>query len=170
VEAALTGDPLDYAASFGVVEDRGVGPRTVLNDPAVTGEYAVVVDAQIEVDRVRAKLEKAGLLKPAAAAQAPPVRTVDLVLEDVASWHTLAIVRGALVEKLGARSVVPREFAPGRAVLRVTSPRDAQTLLADLPPALPDGLRIEPLGSEGGQARARVRMDAAPASAAAPSP
>ena len=78
VEAALAGDPRDYTARYRVTEDRGAGPRSVLSDPAVRTEYAVKIEAQVDVTRVRARLVAAGLVPksdapvPVAPDRAPP--------------------------------------------------------------------------------------------------
>jgi hypothetical protein len=169
VETALAGDPRDYTARYRVIEDRGVGPRSVLSDPAVTTEYAVRAEAQVDVSRVKAHLAAAGLL-PKSEVQTPvaPAEThhLTLVLESVPSFQAYAAVRSALVERGGAKSALPREFTRGRAVLDVETVQPAAALAQGLPSLLAPGLQVETIAAEGDTVRAR--LVAAPPTASPP--
>lgn len=170
VEAAIGANPVDFTNRYRVVEDRGVRPRSILADPAVASEYVVEVEAAVDAGRVRARLGQAGLVRaPEPAAEAPQRGPVDLELEGIPSARIYADVRRALVERLGARSAVPRELSPGRAVLRVDGGPEPGALLGDLAQVLPAGVGLEPLPSEGGGVRARIVL-VAPAEAGAPAP
>jgi hypothetical protein len=159
VEAALAGDPRDYTARYRVLEDRGVGPRSVLSDPAVSKEYAVRIEAQVDVSRVKSHLAAAGLV-PKSDAPAPVAPTefhhVTLVLESVPSFQAYAAVRSALVEHAGAKSAQPREFTRGRAVLDVETAQPAAALAQGLPALLAPGLQVETVAAEGDTVRARL--------------
>jgi len=178
VEAALAGDPRDYTARYRVTEDRGVGPRSVLSDPAVPTEYAVKIEAQVDVTRVKSHLAAAGLL-PKSDAQAPVAPTevhhLTLVLESVPSFQAYATVRSALVDRAGAKSALPREFTRGRAVLDVETAQPAAALAQGLPALLAPELRVETVAAEGDTVRARIAVAPPPASpppsaASAPKP
>ncbi|HBZ70756.1 MAG TPA: hypothetical protein DEP35_13895 [Deltaproteobacteria bacterium] len=167
VEAALAGDPRDYTARYRVTEDRGAGPRSVLADPAVKTEYAVKIEAQVDVARVRTRLVAAGLV-PKSAAPAPlaptELRHLTLVLESVPSYQAYVAVRSALVERAGAKSAQPREFSRGRAVLDVETAQPAAALAQGLPALLAPELRVETVAAEGDTVRARLGVAAPPAS------
>jgi len=171
VEAALAGDPRDYTARYRVLEDRGVGPRNVLSDPAVSREYALRIEAQVDVTRVKSHLAAAGLL-PKSATPAPVAPTefhhVTLVLESVPSFQAYTTVRSALVERAGAKSAQPREFTRGRAVLDVQTTQPAAALAQGLPALLAPGLQVETVAAEGDTVRAR--LVAAPPPTASPPP
>ena len=163
VEAAIGGDALDFTNRFRVVVDRGVQPRSVLTDPAVSREYVVEVEAAVDAEKLRARLGKAGLVRaPPPAEAAPRSGPIDLALEGIPSARTYAEVRRALVERLGARSAIPRELAPGRAVLRVEGGPAPEALLAELAQVLPAGVGLEPLPAEGEGLRARLLLVAPP--------
>jgi len=166
VEAALAGDPRDYTARYRVTEDRGVGPRSVLSDPAVRTEYAVKVVAQVDVGRVRTRLAAAGLVKSEAKAPVAPTEFhhLTLVLESLPSYPTYAAVRSALLERGGAKSAQPREFSRGRAVLDVETAQPAAALAQGLPALLAPDLRVETVAAEGDTVRARVVLAPPPAS------
>jgi hypothetical protein len=166
VESALGADPLEYATRYRVLQDRGIGPRAVLTDPGVAREYAMEVEAQVDLARVRAKLAPTGLVrapKPAAEETAGPI---ELVLEGVPSVAAYSAVRTALVEKLGARSALPRELEPGRAVIRVSGGPAAASLVSELAAVLPPELGLEPTGGSEGTVRARFVLRTPPPPAA----
>ncbi|HTF33754.1 MAG TPA: hypothetical protein VK714_08655 [Myxococcota bacterium] len=167
VEAALAGDPRDYTARYRVTEDRGAGPRSVLSDPAVRTEYAVKIEAQVDVTRVRARLVAAGLV-PKSDAPVPVAPTelhhLTLVLESLPSYQAYAAVRSALVERAGAKSAQPREFTRGRAVLAVETAQPAAALAQGLPALLAPELRVETVSAEGDTVRARLVAAPTPAS------
>ena len=176
VAAALTGDPRDYTSRYRVIEDRGVGPRMVLTDPAVATEYAVRIEAQVDVGRVRSKLGGAGLALRAApvpvATATTEILRFPVVLEGLTSYTTYTAVRRALVQRAGVRSARPLEFARGRAVLEVESTQAPAALAQALPGALAPELLVEPLPSEGDVVRIRVTAvpAAVPAAPEAPAP
>jgi hypothetical protein len=152
-----------------MIEDRGVGPRNVLTDPAVKTEYAVRIEAQVDLTRVKSHLAAAGLL-PKSETQTPvatpALHHLTLVLESVPSFQAYAAVRSALVERAGAKSALPREFTRGRAVLDVETTQPAAALAQGLPSLLAPGLQVETVAAEGDTVRARLAV--APATASPP--
>ena len=163
---ALGTKPTAFIVSYRVLEDRGVEPRRVLEDPAVAKEYAVRVEAQIDAGRLRRRLGEAGLL--AAEAAHPALGKLHLVLVDLPSYAVLERVRAALVQGAGAASAVPVEFRRREATLEVTTNRPAPELLAALQAALAPGIGLDPLPAAAGEPlRVRVRSGGAPGPAKA---
>jgi predicted outer membrane protein len=145
VDRALAPDPREFANRFRIVEDRGEGPALLVVEPGVTTEYTVVVQAQVDVARVRQRLERAGLLAPPTGE--PTRERVRVVLEQVDGFAAYNAVR-TLLDELGARGAVPIELERGRAVLEVTSRLGTRELLDALVRSAPPELRIEPLGAD----------------------
>jgi len=155
VDRALEPDPREFANRFRIVEDRGEGPALLVIEPGVTSEYTVVVQAQVDVARVRQRLERAGLLAPAAGE--PARERVRVVIEEFDGYAAYNAVR-TLLEDVGARGAVPVELARGRAVLEVASRVGGRELLDALVRAAPPELRIEPLAADAGSLSLRARF------------
>lgn len=158
VAAALDGNPLDYAARYRVAMDIGLRPRAVLEDPAVANEYAVRVEAQIDLERVRRRLTTAGLWTPP-----PPgeVRTYRIELLDLPGLDAMTAMRRAMAARVAARSLLPVELSAGRAVFDLTTQRrsdEVHTLLQGLGT---DGFELG-ADREAGEFVFRVRAVAAP--------
>lgn len=161
LQRALGREPLDYANRFRILEDRGERPALFTELPDVETEYVVVVEVQVDAERVRQRLREAGLLMaPAAGAWRRPVR---VVVEDVGSWASYRAVR-TLLEEVGAHSALPIEMERGRAVLDVDGDRTPGELMAALMRAAPPDLRLVPLGIDDGTVRLRARFLGTPAS------
>jgi hypothetical protein len=158
VRAALGDQPLDYASRFRIVEDRGERPARFSEDPAVETEYVVLVEASVDVDRVRRSLRRAGLIgAPAGDGQRHRVR---LELVDCRDYATYQAVR-ELLEQIGVRSALPVEMEAGRAVLEVEGTREGPELLEALVRSAPPDLEIQALPPEADTARLRARRIAA---------
>jgi hypothetical protein len=161
----LGDDPLDYTVRFHVAEDRGVRPALFGADPKVAFEYVVVVEAQIDVDRVERRLEDAGLLV-AGRADAPE-RDLRLVVEDLRSFAAYAALREVLIEGVGVKSALPVEMERGRAELVVRTHHGAEQLLEALLRSAPPELVITPVGGPEGVLRLHIALEALPEGAAA---
>ena len=146
VEQALGDDPRAYANRFRIVEDRGEGPALLSEESGVETEYVMVVQAQVDVARVRQSLERAGLLAPAARDDSPRER-LRIVIEDLDGYAGFQAVR-TLLDDLGVRGAVPVEMERGRAVLEVESRIPPRALLDSLVRSAPPELRIEPVASD----------------------
>ena len=73
--AALGADPKVYISRFRTLEDRGERPVLFSDDPQARAEYVVVVEAQVDADRVREALSRGGLpVTPAGEARRIRVR------------------------------------------------------------------------------------------------
>jgi hypothetical protein len=154
---APEGEPTEYAVSYRILEDRGEQAALVAGGPEGGREYVVVAEVQIDLDRLRAKLQDAGRL----GAEAKPVpETASFRLEVVglpspAAWSALR----AALRSAGAESVVPAELQAGRALLEIRAPGGPDRLVERLLHAgLPDGLALEALPTEAGIPRLGVRQ------------
>lgn len=157
--AALGGEPLDYATRFRIVEDRGERPALFSDDPEVEKEYVVVLEVQVDADRVRQRLVSSGLM--AGPRLDAPRQHVRVVIEDVDTWASYRAVH-TLLDDVG-ESAVPVEMELGRAVLDVDGSRSPEELMKALVRAAPPNLRLVALGSEPGTLRLRARFLDTPA-------
>jgi hypothetical protein len=169
----LGGDPFVYVTRFRIVEDRGKRPAMFSADRSVEYEYVVMAEVNLDLDAIRAKMEKLGLAERSARG---PSREVTIVVEGLDSYQPLALVRKTLARERGVRSVLPVEFTAGRAVLAVDADVDAAGLVERLTRSAPEGLHVVMV--EQGPGRATVRVDwqppapapTAPPTAAKPGP
>ncbi len=162
IAEALGNDPFRYATRYRILEDRGERPALFVDDPGVESEYVVVVEAHLDVDRIRQRMAASGLLAPSGEARWVQVR---VVIEGLESYGAYAALRRVLVEDAGARSALPVEMERGRVVLRVVADREENALLEALLAAAPPDLRIIPLSADNGTLRLRVRQAAPPPAA-----
>lgn len=156
VDEALGPDPRAYANRFRIVEDRGEGPALLSGEPGAETEYVMVVQAQVDVARVRERLERANLLVPAATSDAPRER-LRIVIEDLDGYPGYEAVR-TLLDDLGVRGAIPVEMERGRAVLEVESRVPPRELLDSLVRSAPPELRIEPVASTAASLTLRARF------------
>lgn len=158
LEEALGDEPTRYAVQYRLAEDRGERPAQLVLDPGVEREYVVVVAAQVERERVREALRRAGLL----GAPAPgSVHSLWLTIEGVDAWPTWERLRRALAARGG--TVRPIEFARGVVVAELQTDESNQALVERLRRAVGDSLGVSVTGSEPGNLRLRVVTNAAPA-------
>ena len=155
VDQALGPDPGAYENRFRIVEDRGEGPAVLVQEPGVTTEYTMVVQAHVDVARVRQSLERGGLLAP--AGQDSPRQRLRIVIEDVEGFTAYMAVR-TLLDDLGVRGALPVEMERGRAVLEVESRMPPEELLASLVRSAPPELRIEPVSTDAASLTLRARF------------
>jgi hypothetical protein len=157
---ALGGNPSEFATGYRIREDRGERPALFTDDPEVESEYVLVVEVQVDVERVRERLAQAGLLlMPSGDSRRYRVR---VVIEEVESYAAYMAVR-TLLEELGLRSVLPVEMERGRAVLEVDGDRSPDELMSGLLQAAPSNLRLVPLGIGRATLTLRARFLGAPA-------
>jgi hypothetical protein len=168
LDAALGPDPLVYISRFRTLEDRGERPALFSDDPEAKTEYVVVVEVQVDADRVREALARSGLLlAPAGEGSRYRVRVEAEGLTDFAGYRAL---RETLLEGVGVRSALPIELAPGRAVLDVDSELAGEALVAALLQAAPSGLLLTPLSSSPDRVQLRVLFTPASSPGAIPPP
>ena len=161
---ALGDDPFLYATRFRILEDRGEGPALFVNDLEVKSEYIVVVEAHLDLDRIRQRMAARGLVAPAGEARRVQVR---VVMEGLGTYEAFQSLRRILLEDLGVRSAVPVEMQRGRVVLKVVSDRKGPELLDDMLAVLPPELQIVPVASDDKTVRFRVWEGPGPATSPA---
>ena len=167
VDAALAPDPRAFANRFRIVEDRGEGRAMLVNEPGVETEYVMVVQAQVDVARVRERLVRAGLV---AAGEQVPSQRLRIVVVDLDGYAGYMAVR-TLLDEIGVRGAVPVDMTRSQAVLEVESRVPPDQLLAQLVRAAPPELRLEPVGSDEDSLKLRARfmsVQTAPTGAAPP--
>jgi hypothetical protein len=147
-------DPFAYVTRFRILEDRGRRPAMFSADRDVEYEYVVMAEVHLDLDAIRARMEKIGLAEHSGRG---PARQVQIVVEGLTGYPPLERVRETLARDRGVRSVVPTEFSRGRAVLAVDSDRGADALVADLTRRAPEGLSVVPV--DGGPDRATIRVE-----------
>jgi len=151
-----------YTASYRVLEDRGERRALFAEDPDVTSEYVVIVEVEVDVDRVEERLVAAGLVLPRSAGQL--IGRVRVELDGVDAYGAYEAVRGLLDDGSGA--VIPLEFEPGRAALLVETPLTASDLLDRILAEAPPGLEVVPLRAGGGALTLSVNWSPPPVAAA----
>ena len=156
VDRALGSDLRAYANRFRIVEDRGEGRALLVDEPGVETEYVMVVQAQVDVARVRQSLERANLLAPPAGDTSPRER-LRIVIEDLDGYPGYQAVR-TLLDDLGVRGAIPVEMERGRAVLEVESRIPPRELLDSLVRSAPPELRIDPVASDAASLTLRARF------------
>jgi hypothetical protein len=163
--AALGSDPLDYAARYRLLQDRGLRAALFGKETGAEKEYVVVVEVQVDAERIAERLRAAGYLAgtPATASRAP----LQLVLEGVTDYRAYASVRKLLVERLGVRSAQPVEFRRGEAVLALEGAPAPETIGPALQAAAPPELRVVPI--EAGPDGVRLQLEWTPPPEATPS-
>jgi hypothetical protein len=151
IRAALGVDMIPFTRSFRIVEDQGERPSLFNDDPDAATEYVVIVEVQVDVDRVRERLVAAGLL--ATGSTETPLTGIRLEVQGITHFRGLEVlmetIRG---EDVRATSVIPMEFERGRTILNVEAEWGANELLERLLAAAPPELRIIPIeigGAEG---------------------
>jgi hypothetical protein len=168
--AVLGDDMVPYTARFKVLEDRGLGPALFVETPGISTEYVVVAEVAVEVDRVRERLTRAGLLEPESFASR--VGTVHLEVEGLMVYPALVQLRQVLIETVGAQTAIPVRIERGRALLAVGTSLAGPDLVSALERTAPEHLAIVPLAASGGDARIAVRwtppIGEAPAGGALP--
>lgn len=166
LDAALGDDPFAYAASFQIVEDRGERAALFHAGEDVEREYVVVVEAQIDRDRIRDGLATAGLATTAPPTGSRVATRTRIALEQLTDYgdyqRFLALLGG-----VGVRAS-PVEASAGRMVLEVDSDRGPEALLAALRGAAPPDVVLVPLQVERGLLRLRVESAAGAAAPGAP--
>ncbi|GEM_PF-1841292 len=147
LSTVLGKDMLPYTRGFRIVEDQGELPVLFDDAPGVDTEYVVVVEVVVDVGRVEAALEEAGLVVATGAA---PEEALTLELVGLARYEALERVLAALRGPLGATRVSTLEFERERQLLAVEGPFDAEvlaTLLADFsdPQLVLEPIALDPI-------------------------
>lgn len=148
---ALGSDLLPYAVQYELLEDRGERPAQLVQQPGVEREYVVLVEAQIDRERVQQALVRSGLL---GAPTEGAVRSLWITIAGVDGWATWERLRRALAARGGA--LHPVEFSRGIVVAELQTDESSEALVARLRRAVGDSLEVALEGSEPGTLRLRV--------------
>lgn len=144
IRKALGREMVPYTKSFRIVEDQGERQALFSDDPDVLTEYVVLLEVQVEVERVRARLEEAGALRPREASPLTGIRLEVYGLTHYAGYAALLALLQS--EAVGAVGVSPLDFARGRVVLRVEGEWSPEELMERLTTEAPPNLSIEVAG------------------------
>lgn len=149
IRAALGRDMVPYTRSFRIVDDQGERPALFTEHPDAATEYVVVVEVQVEAERVRERLVAAGLLEDE---QRSATTGIELEVRDLSQYGGYAELATLLVSApVGAASASPLELERGRAVLLVEAEWGVEELLERLLAAAPAGMRITPIEVQNGR-------------------
>lgn len=148
---ALGPDLLPYAVQYALVEDRGERPAQLIQQPGVDREYVVLVEAQVNRERVREVLIRSGLL---GAPTALGVHSLWITLVGVDAWPMWERLRRALAARGG--TLHPVEFSRGVVIAELQTEESNEALLARLRRALAGSLDLALERSEPGSLRLRV--------------
>lgn len=155
VLAILGGKPSDYVVRYRVLAEHGERAAQVLTDPAVSVEYALEVEAQIDVDRVAQGLRSGGWLTTVPGEV--PSQTHRVVIE-TAEWGAYTAFLELLRERGEARLVVPERFEAGRIELHVEAPGRPGQLLDRLLEGPPGPLELIPLAADEADLHLRIEL------------
>jgi hypothetical protein len=136
-----------YTQRFRVIEDRGRKPALFAEDPDVSEEYVVIVEVQVDVERVRTKLIDAGLIR--AGEIAAGSNEVRLEIEGLTAYPAYLAMRALLEGSMGSTGVYPVEMGRGRTILDVETEASAIEFLEKLLAGAPPELEIVPLHVSG---------------------
>jgi hypothetical protein len=145
IRAALGTNMVLYATSFRILDDQGERPTLFTDHPDAATEYVVVVEVQVDVDRVRDRLRSAGLLEvPGGGLVA--LSGIEIEIRGLTDYRGFQALK-TLIESdsVGVETFEPREFGRGRTLLRVEAEWGATELLERLLAAAPPELRITPM-------------------------
>jgi hypothetical protein len=149
-----------YTSRFRILEDRGEGPARYSTNPKARAEYVVLVEVQVDVERVRGRLIEAGLVAPSGLV--PEGSSFILEVRGLGVYPAYAALREAIVGGAGARSVVPVSMARDWVVLRVESEDSGTDFLKKLLDSTPPELDLVPLEAERDRLRLSVRWTPPP--------
>jgi len=147
---ALGADMVPYTRSFRILEDQGERPALFNDEDGVATEYVVVVEVQVDVDRVRERLRSAGLLRE--RGEAGETTRIQLELQGLSAYAGYEeFVELLKAEAVGVASVEPSEFERGRILLAVRAEWGAQDLSERLRRAAPPhmGLTVVSVAGSG---------------------
>jgi hypothetical protein len=157
LRSALGKDMLPYTRSYKILEDQGERPVLFDDSPGIKTEYVVVIEVIVDVERVNAALERAGLVSSSTQANAAEAVTLELV--GLVRYEALEAVMAALKDKMGATRVQTLVFERERQVLSVEGPFGAEALSNRIVRYRNPNLILEPFGvdPEAGEVRVMGR-------------
>ncbi len=143
-------DRLRYAERYRVIRDEGRGPAS--EGIPTKEEYALEVEAQVDLALVRKQLTEAQFLLFEAPA---PVREQQvIVLEGDFSYASYAEIRRSLGE-LGVE-IGPHAFSPGQVRMELDSPRSPEELIPALRSRVSNHIYLDAVGQSEDALRVKV--------------
>ena len=140
VREALGRSMVPYTRGFRILEDQGERPALFTQHPDAATEYVVVMEVQVEVERVRSRLEEMGLIE---FVRMKVLTGIELELSGLTEYAlyraVLDLLRGPGIQ---ASSVVPEAFQAQNARLRVSGAWTASELNDLLHSAAPAELNL----------------------------
>ncbi|MAI25465.1 MAG: hypothetical protein CMN75_05485 [Spirochaeta sp.] len=140
VKEALGRNMVPYTRGFRILEDQGERPALFTQDPDAATEYVVVMEVQVEVARVRQRLEQTGLI---ASMPLDALTGIELELSGLDEYAlyqaVLELLAGPGIE---AASVTPEAFYSQHARIRVEGAWTASELNRLLQAAAPAELNL----------------------------
>lgn len=158
VRSALAPEWRRFAAAYRILEDRGEREPLLETNPGAQREYVVVVEAEIDRDRVRAQLVEAGIV--ARSGQAAGRRGLRIRFEGVDSYPLWTKIRTALAGRGGA--IEAREFVPGRIVAVLDTDESGDAVVGRLAGALGPDFEVSNGGEDGEGLRVSIARRLAP--------
>ncbi|MCH7600131.1 MAG: hypothetical protein IH973_10270 [Myxococcales bacterium] len=166
LDAILGEKMVPYTLRFRVIEDRGRRPALFSDDPDVSEEYLVIVEVQVDVDRIQAKLVEAGLLIPGENALGS--NEVRLEIDGLTIYPAYLAMRELLEGPLGATGVYPVEMGHGRTILDVETQASAVEFLEQMLILAPPAIEIVPVQASGNRVHIVVNWVSDPTEASEP--
>ena len=113
VREALGRSMVPYTRGFRILEDQGERPALFTQHPDAATEYVVVMEVQVEVERVRARLEEMGLIE---SVRMDTLTGIEVELSGLKEYALYRAVLDLLAQPgIQASSVVPEAFQAQRA-------------------------------------------------------
>jgi hypothetical protein len=134
-----------YTTRFRILEDQGERPALFSDNPSVATEYVVIVEVDVDVDRVEAQLLDSELIaRPESSGERRKVVIEAYGLDQYPAYQAFAELVSAAAAGGPAQAV---SFERGRALLavEVEAPFGPLELLDELERLAPEGLEIEPI-------------------------
>lgn len=157
VLGALGGKPSDYIVRYRVLAERGERAARVLTDPEISLEYALEIEAQIDVDRVAQGLRSAGWL---ATLPGEIPSQAHRVLIETTDWKAYEAFLALLRERGEARLAVPERFEAGLVLLQVEAPGRPRQLMDRLLAGPRGALELTPLPAGEADLHFRIELPA----------
>lgn len=158
--------PLELTERYRVVQDVGVRPRQLVQDPAVAEEYAVRVEAQVDTVRVRRALGAAGLLPRPPKGGEPPATgmpsSFGVLVEGLPSAGALVELERALLERTRASAIVPTAVSAREVLFTITDAQLGADPGAILRGPIGSALWLEPVSGDQPGAPLRLRVTTPP--------
>ncbi len=142
---ALGDQPRGYTNRYRISEDRGLRERlfTGGDDPDVSSEYVVVAQVDVDVERIRKALVKAGVIDLVVDVTVEIAGQLRLVILDPLNYRLLTDLQRVIEEEMEHSSALPLEFERGQAVLAVRSDLGPENFARSLIRRLPAELHVK---------------------------